>query len=608
MKKWPKRNKDENPKEPEKGNSPVPKKVTTKTVRPQQERPRICLIDVDKAIVQELKNRGFYCQEGTLGRVVNVPNANPDNYVFCLANYEFPPNLHEYDIVIVDLQNPISIPYDIKDHSRSQIKGNSQTVFISSYPETVFDPRAASASIFQSYLEYLMEKKSILIVFAAANETSKYNLVSLTSSGLQPENSISCSIYDFYADFPNNDNMAGADTRVVLDNDSELCALLKRHNRDAKYAITFSHPKDRATDGEYKESAKFIPLMEGRPNNIVSFAHFREENCTFVFPYIKEKGIFLVDLLEKVLPGIIPDVFPFSTQFAWLSDPEYRLPNEENLFDEKEKLRVEFNLNMEILQQKIATNRQEYEYIHDLLTQSGTELVKTVEKYLRWLGFDNVINVDETKPELKEEDLRVENKKGLLVIEVKGIGGTSTDAECSQVSKFRFRRAKERGKVDVSALYMVNHQRYLPPGSRINPPFSEHQIQDAVEDERGLITTYDLFKLYFNIENDFISKEDARIALFQKGLVEFRPSKAIQIPSPTLKYNGTVIIFNADGLEDIFVGMEVLLDNRDRYRVSKILEIQIDGKFVERANSGMIGIKISESAKKGTNLWIRSNK
>lgn len=118
---------------------------------------------------------------------------------------------------------------------------------------------------------------------------------------------------------------------------------------------------------------------------------------------------------------------------------------------------------------------------------------------------------------------------------------------------------------DVFGLYIVNHQRYLPPEKRENPPFSEMQIEDAVNDERGLLTTYELFKLHFNIERGLISKEDAREALFA-------PSGCVRIRGLyDIHYKGFVVVFQADGLS-ITQGQTIVLDDGRRYRSAEILE------------------------------------
>jgi len=42
--------------------------------------------------------------------------------------------------------------------------------------------------------------------------------------------------------------------------------------------------------------------------------------------------------------------------------------------------------------------------------------------------------------------------------------------------------------------------------------------------ERGLLTTYDLFRTYFLIDDGLLSKKDAREALTEIGLIKFVPS------------------------------------------------------------------------------------
>ena len=96
----------------------------------------------------------------------------------------------------------------------------------------------------------------------------------------------------------------------------------------------------------------------------------------------------------------------------------------------------------------------------DVIGQYATELIDGIEDVLR-------------------EDIQVYDGEDLLIVEVKGIGGTSTDAECSQVAKHRRRREKENRDKNVIPIYIVNHQRYINPKSRENPPFSRDQIDYA---------------------------------------------------------------------------------------------------------------------------------
>lgn len=573
---------------------------------PVQERPRICLIDVESDCVETLTSRGFNCYSGTLGALVEVPNRSKGHRHQCLLNFDFPPNLHEYDIVVVDLQKQNKVPYSEKEHTRFETKGHEQTYSVSSYPETVFDPRPFSASILGNRLRPLVDRESILVVFATTYETACYHLVTITPDGTSSQPPITYASYDFYRELPSYSNDMGVDTSVVSRTGSELAGLLERHNSKATYSITFKHPThwDSVTKQPLKDK-DFFPLMEADSGQIIAFVRVRERNFTFFFPRINDKASFLADLCEKVLPDILPAVFPYSTRFDWLKNAQYRLPNEAELLDEKEQLCIEHEAKLRDLDDKIAANKQEYGFLHNLLTQSGAELVKTVERYLEWLGFKDVVNVDDTDPELNEEDLRVDTDKRLLVIEVKGLAGTSTDSDCSQISKIRLRRMKERQTFDVFALYLVNHQRHLPPETRRNPPFNKTQIQDAKSDDRGLLTTYELFKLYFNVEGGYISRKDARDSLYRTGLVEFVPSRCVLIPQPyELHYDGQVVVFKSEGLH-VRTGMSVVLNDKGMFRSDQISEIRVDGESVEEADSGEVGIKLTEMVSKETEVWLQ---
>ena len=59
----------------------------------------------------------------------------------------------------------------------SKTKHAGELSLTSSYPETVFDPRAISASILETRLRPLMEKDSILIVFADEQNKTRWRVI-----------------------------------------------------------------------------------------------------------------------------------------------------------------------------------------------------------------------------------------------------------------------------------------------------------------------------------------------------------------------------------------------------------------------------------------------
>lgn len=552
-----------------------------------------------------LKERDLQCYKGSIGSLVDVENPSEYSEHLCLPNHEFPPNLHEYDIVIVDLQGPSRVAYSEEDHTRTRAKGHVQRALLSCYPETVFDPRGLASTILKPHIGEFMSKDALLIVFAAQQETIEYHPVAITSNGYHRDKTFQASLYDFCPATPRYSNRVGRDTIAAVKAGTELASLLARYNEQMSYSIAFSHPQVWDNNRQVKDRS-FFPLIEASAGGVVAFFWIDGPAATFFFPHIREKTQFLIELIERALPEFAPKVFPFSTQFVWLSEPRYMLPNEASLRQERAELKEIYEANLAAVEERIEANRIEHGFLHDLLTKSGQELVNAVHAFFAWLGFSSVVNVDEEEPALREEDLRLETDRGALVVEVKGIGGTSTDSDCAQIGKIKYRRSRERGKFDVFALYVVNHQRYLPPRERLNPPFNPTQIQDAKDDERGLVTTYDLFNLYFNVENGFVSKNDARAALFSVGLVQFLPADAVRVPTPLeLHHNGQVVIVQADGLA-VRVGEAALVSDKGKYRPVQMMEIQVDGTSVQEVHAGEVGVKLSKRLGKETELWLTS--
>ncbi|MBF2719989.1 hypothetical protein IP510_08865 [Psychrobacter sp. NG254] len=244
--------------------------------------------------------------------------------------------------------------------------------------------------------------------------------------------------------------------------------------------------------------------------------------------------------------------------------------------------------------------------MHELIFQTGDELVKSIQKYMDWLGFDSIVDMDEKVIDVFEEDLQIETDKGLLVIEIKGIGGTSTDKACSQISKIKYRRAEQRGKFDVFGLYIVNHQRYLAPENRANPPFTENQINDAKLENRGLITTCSLYEAYFLIEDGIITKEEVRNSLFDCGLITLEPSNTTSIGiSNEIFKNGKVAILNLTDTCTIKIGSTLIGKKDGKLSKLAINSIQLDGYDVDEATIGEVGIALNLPIKKGTELFLQ---
>lgn len=572
---------------------------------PFQERPIIYLIDVYQKIADDLASIGFNLDIGSFGNVIDVPNTKRGDVHPCLLNHNLARNIHEYDIIVIDTQPKEPIEYIKEKHNEFRTKQNERRVVLCEYPQNVFDPRPYVSYVFRNDINSFLDKKSILIVFADDKESVDYKLGEYNSYGLNEKHEFSRNNYDFLESIPRNSRKSGKMTKVNDELKENFRQFLNKFNSDFQYYLAFEHPEIWNSESQKSEKDRsFIPLIFSNDNDIVSYAKSFEESVVFVFPQIQEKGEFLKELLNSILPEFKPELFPFNTKFSWLKKSRYRLPNESELIKEKKLIEKEYNEAIEEVDVKLQRNYSRYKFLHTLLTATGSELVESIEKYLIWLGFKNVKNMDEISPDSLEEDLQVELNDGLLVIEAKGIGGTSTDKECAQVNKYKNRRAEERKKFDVYGLYIVNHQRYLPPEIRDNPPFSEEQINDAKFDKRGLLTTYQLFKLYFWVESGYIQKSDVRNKLTDHGLVDFEPSNATFIGKPNeIHHNGRVIIITLDG-KKVSNGDKFLIKRYLDLYEARIENIQINNEDVESVAEGEVGIKLDKSVTLESELWL----
>jgi hypothetical protein len=81
-------------------------------------------------------------------------------------------------------------------------------------------------------------------------------------------------------------------------------------------------------------------------------------------------------------------------KYKWLQDPIYQLPKESDLLHNKDVIVKEYEEKIKAIAQKIENNYQKFECLHRLLVDDEEQLVNDVEKFLIWLGFENVKNMD----------------------------------------------------------------------------------------------------------------------------------------------------------------------------------------------------------------------
>lgn len=569
------------------------------------DRPQICLFDFDDKVKQALEEKSYLCKTATLGPLVSVPNFRSGQNHILKLNFEYPPNLHEYDILIFNTAVDSPIEFNAKDHVLTSRNGRLAYGLLCAYPETIFNPRPYTTRILAPTISDLLDKKSIIIVFASATELVEYRTVEISAYSNDVKDVERYSSMGFYSSVPSSQNKAGRKMKVPNPG-TKLNSLMAKYLEGSHYEVIFNHPTK--WNGQAQEKIKsFLPLLLNNDEEIVSYYHCPENGAILVFPQIAEKTEFLLELLNIYLPEIYPEIFPFHGQFKWLDTGEYPVPGETEIRDRLVAIEAEFQTEKKENEERLSASKAEFWFLRDLISESGDKLVAAVFEYLKFLGVENARSMDNENSDILEEDIQIDFGDKCLVVEIKGLGGTSTDKDCSQISKIRYRRAEERGRFDVYGLYIVNHQRYIPPEKRTNPPFSENQIKDAKLDKRGLLTTFDLYKAYFNILSGLIKKEDVVDALFEVGYIQLEPKNITSLGRVNESYKGGLVgILNLSD-NKIKVDDVLFVKKNNIWSSTKITSIMVNDHSVQFASSGEVGVQFSLPVKKGSEIFLRDD-
>lgn len=430
----------------------------------KRKKTKICCLDLDKDCLNLLKDR-FDVYDGSLGKPIDVYRKNHCG-LNLLLNYELPQNIHEYDIFIEDMTEPDIIPYDKEENTRTEILGSKAYYFMSYDPQTIFDPCPFGSSILNERIHQNRHKPAIRIAFQAPYKSIEYVIQDITDS--YSVKKLEHNNYEHLGEYCSS-YMFGSEVKLC---DNKLSrALFESFLDDISYYQVFQHPTIWGENRERVSDNQFLPLLISKSGSIVSYLYVSENDIILVLPQTKKKRELLQTVMQEFLYKYYSEYFPDVEESLWLNQSTYFLPGQEELLKEKEELIAKYNKSLIALDERIEKNKNKYSFLHKLLTATGDELVEACLEYFKWLGFKDVIDKDkELDKEFNEEDIQINTEdKGLLLVEIKGINGTSTDAQCSQIFKNVFRRREEQRRFDVFGLYVVNNERGVEPLSQNNP-------------------------------------------------------------------------------------------------------------------------------------------
>ena len=140
---------------------------------------------------------------------------------------------------------------------------------------------------------------------------------------------------------------------------------------------------------------------------------------------------------------------------------------------------------------------------------------------------------------------------------------------------------------------------------RQNPPFSDNQIDYAKNDERGLLTTWQLYNQYKLIENGIFTKKETRESLDKWGLISLLPKNLIRVgiyEEYFKKPKAGILTLNNVKLE---VGKMIYAKKDGKWICTSIVSIQLNDKDVDQVDNGEVGIVTDIELEKGYEIFVK---
>ena len=551
-------------------------------------KPKILLVDMPKDTFEALQEKGLNVRKGTLGtpyEVEKTSNMRPVAYCGDLPNYT------EQEIIILDfcidetdfLKKPQSC--NTRPPDEEQIWAKCSNGYI--------DPRPISSHKVQEGFNRILENGGVFIIFAdepirmgfVSGYEYKERLKTYFSS-----KEIYIDIWDLLGILKDFKPKRKCGNEISLCEDSELKKypfqslqkLLMQHLDSAEYNCVFT---------QYYQK-EWLQLCKNKFNECTGMIRISQNNggLIFILPQIRDKTAFITEMLINVLPEMTPSLFPDFEKVKWIHFPEYELPQIIELQEKKQRLQAETDKRILELDTKIEEERLENGWLHHLLSGTNSQLVEAVKKALRFLGFENVIDVDEERDregKSRREDLQIrEDNYPVLILDVKGISGTPKDEDVEQANKHAVLRMREWKDSTVRGLSIMNYERHIPPLERNNNPFRREVLELAKELQFGLLTTWDLYRLVKNKTKNTWMPEYIKPLFYQHGRVEVLPCHYEFLGRITHVYPQKKA-FGIDLHENsLVIGDRIAIQFPIEFEEFTIESMRVNDKPVDKADSG----------------------
>jgi hypothetical protein len=524
----------------------------------KQGKPKMLLLDLDPDVVTMVTSKWADVVVATLGHPYKLPNTSGYAPVI---NHDFLSGHKECDIIVADFALK-------KVENRSpgeKHRPNEQTDLWVSQNLGYVDNRGLNGLRERETFERIIRQGGIIIVFADYAPPHDAMMTSVGyGNNLAPGSQVNLNVWNLAAPFEYLSVSDDHGTVMTASDTSSLGKLIGKHLPGSEFRCTF---KPRYADDHW------IPLVVNKFQEWVAGVLAKDGRLVaLVVPQLTDKAGFLDELLSSVLPEYLPDLFPELATGAWTHRAEYELPQVAELRRDKTRIEDEARAAVAALDDQIQAEQAANGWIHNLLTATGDELVDAVKRALAEMGFGAVVDVDEIRDKEKQsrrEDLRIEDRSPLLVVDIKGIGGRPADEDATQANKHALIHGRETKNPDVRGLSIINHERHMPPMERDNAmPFRDELLTVAEETSLGLMTSFDLYRIIVNMRRWKWEPGTVQPLLYESKRAEIVPAHyeligtvehvwkkafGVVIKSGTVNVGDTVAVEGAIYFEELLV-------------------------------------------------------
>jgi hypothetical protein len=332
-------------------------------------RPKIMIVDLALEVVERLRAAGYNVLPGKLGRPYKVKKADGFAPVVVKASV---PNYAEQDIVVIDL-----LPPDTADQPEAEKHTSlGELDWYAKVSTGVIDPRPRVMSYLRDDSDRTLQSGGVFVVFADSRLQQKSVLAHIerryadefqVRQDLEEDNwSILTVLSPKHLKVESD---YGTEIKVT-EGFGVFTNFLRRHIIGATFSATL-HPLYPLT--EKSGGPIFFPLATNKFGETVAGIIVPKEKpkgWVLILPQLEDKTNAVLDLIQTVLPEVIPQLFPEHEGGRWVHRDEYE--HSSVLERKTAQLEIQRKANEDIakLDKEIEVERERLGFLHGILTKT----------------------------------------------------------------------------------------------------------------------------------------------------------------------------------------------------------------------------------------------